>query len=48
MAAAKNAGMKCIAVTNSHPAEKLQKADLIVDTLEKVIIADIQKLFDTE
>jgi beta-phosphoglucomutase family hydrolase len=45
--AAKNAGMKCIAVTNSHPAEKLKEADLIVDTLEKVGVGDIERLFDT-
>jgi beta-phosphoglucomutase family hydrolase len=48
VAAAKNAGMKCIAVTNSHPAEKLREADLIVDTLEKVGVGDIKRLFDTD
>lgn len=48
VAAAKNAGMKCVAVTNSHPAEKLKKADLVIDTLEQVTVADIRKLFDTE
>lgn len=31
--AAKNAGMKCIAVTNTNPASKLKKADLIVRRL---------------
>ena len=34
--AAKKAGMKCVAVTNSHPGNSLKEADLIVDTLEKV------------
>ena len=43
--AAKRAGMKCIAVTNSHPGSRLQKADLIVDTLEKVGISDLEALF---
>jgi HAD superfamily hydrolase (TIGR01509 family) len=32
--AATQAGMRCIAVTNSVPSEQLQKADLIVDSLE--------------
>ena len=34
--AAKQAGMKCLAVTNTHPRTSLKEADLIVDTLEKV------------
>ena len=33
VAAAKRAGMKCLAVTNTHPATSLKEADLIVDTL---------------
>lgn len=45
VAAAKNAGMKCIAVTTSHPREKLEQADLVIDTLEKVGIGDIKRLF---
>jgi beta-phosphoglucomutase family hydrolase len=32
--AAKNAGMKCIAITTTHTAEMLQEADLIIDTYE--------------
>ncbi len=32
--AAKNAGMRCLAVTNSYPAEKLAQADWIVAGLE--------------
>ena len=30
--AAKSAGMKCVAVTNSYPKEKLKEADLIIDS----------------
>jgi beta-phosphoglucomutase family hydrolase len=46
VAAAKQAGMKCIAVTNSHPKNSLKAADLVVDSLEKVSIVGIQKLFN--
>jgi HAD superfamily hydrolase (TIGR01509 family) len=45
VAAAKRAGMKCVAVTNSHPKNSLKKADLIVGTLEAVTIADLISLF---
>jgi beta-phosphoglucomutase family hydrolase len=44
VAACKNAGMKCLAVTNTNPEENLHKADLIVDTLEKVSVVDLNKL----
>jgi len=43
--AAKRAGMKCLAVTNSHPVDKLQNADLVVDSLEKVNINTLKGLF---
>ena len=43
--AAKRAGMKCVAVTNSHPGDKLQNADLVVDSLENVNIAVLKGLF---
>lgn len=33
---ARRAGMKCLAVTNSHPAELLNQADNIVDSLEGI------------
>ncbi|HET9297630.1 MAG TPA: HAD family phosphatase [Candidatus Binatia bacterium] len=33
---AHRAGMKCLAVTNSHPAELLDEADSIVDSLEGI------------
>jgi beta-phosphoglucomutase family hydrolase len=42
---AKRAGMKCVAVTNSHPGGRLKKADLIVATLEAVTITDLAGLF---
>jgi len=34
--AAKRAGMKCVAVLTTHPAEKLQNADLVVNDLGSV------------
>ncbi|MCK4273474.1 MAG: HAD family phosphatase [Dehalococcoidales bacterium] len=45
VSAAKEAGMKCIAVTNSHPGSSLRKANLIVSTLEAVDIDDLNVLF---
>lgn len=45
VAAAKRAGMKCVAVTNSHPRNSLKKADLIVDTLKEVSAGDLAGLF---
>ncbi|OBW63008.1 MAG: tRNA N6-adenosine(37)-N6-threonylcarbamoyltransferase complex dimerization subunit TsaB [Dehalococcoides mccartyi] len=39
--AAKKAGMKCLAVTNSQQPETLKEADLIVDTLGKIGVEDI-------
>ena len=45
VAAAKNAGMKCLAVTNSHSMEALRAADMVVDSLEKVGLVDLQYLF---
>lgn len=46
--AAKAAGMKCIAVTNSFSMETLKKAkaDLIVKTLKEVTVDKIKKLGD--
>jgi beta-phosphoglucomutase family hydrolase len=43
--AAKRAGMKCVAVTNSHPAGELRQADLVVDTLAAIGVADLAALF---
>ncbi len=39
--AAKSAGCKCIAVTNSTTADKLSQADRIVSTLTNVTLADL-------
>ena len=45
VAAAKRAGMKCLAIANSHPRNTLREADLIVDTLEAVSVNDLAGLF---
>jgi beta-phosphoglucomutase len=42
---AKSAGMKCVAVTNSHPGSRLKKADLIAETLENISLDDLKALF---
>jgi len=42
--AAKKAGMRCIAVTNTHPRESLMEADLVVSTLETVSVSDLERL----
>ena len=44
--ACKRAGMCCLAVTNTHPREKLAQADLVVDSLEEVTTADLENLLD--
>jgi len=47
VAAAKRAGMKCLAVLNSHPEAKLGEADLVVDSLEHVSVADLASIFNS-
>jgi beta-phosphoglucomutase family hydrolase len=42
--AAKAAGMKCIAVTTTHPAASLAEADVVVDTLEGITPGDVAAL----
>jgi beta-phosphoglucomutase family hydrolase len=42
---ARRAGMKCLAVTNSHPGSSLNKADLVTDTLVKVNMDTLAALF---
>jgi beta-phosphoglucomutase len=42
--AARRAGMKCLAVTNSHPAELLSEATAVVKSLEEVAIRFLEKL----
>ena len=44
--AAKAAGSKCIAVTNSTAAAKLAKADLVVDSLAEIDINIIERIID--
>jgi len=45
VAGAKRAGMKCVAVANSHPGDKLKEADLIVASLESVSVDDLSRLY---
>ena len=45
--AAKAAGARCIAVTNSTNAENLQQADLVCDSLEQVDVETITNLIDS-
>jgi beta-phosphoglucomutase len=40
VAAAKNAGMKCLAITSTHPRTALSAADRIVDSLEELTLED--------
>jgi beta-phosphoglucomutase family hydrolase len=42
--AAKNAGMLCIAVTNTFPGEDISKADIIVSSLSQVDINTLKSL----
>jgi beta-phosphoglucomutase len=44
VAGARRAGMKCLAVTNSHPAELLGQATAIVKSLEEVNLPFLQNL----
>jgi len=46
VAAAKRAGMRCLAITNTHPRQSLKQADLIVDTLEAITVNDLEKLLN--
>ncbi len=41
---ARRAGMKCMAVTNSHPAELLSEADAVVKSLEDVALPFLQQI----
>ena len=46
--AARAAGAKCIAVTNSTNAEKLCEADLVCDSLEQIDLQTVIELLQTE
>src|SRR4029434_8425492 len=41
---ARQAGMKCLAVSNSHPAELLQEANAVVRSLEEVDLSLLEQL----
>lgn len=43
--AARAAGMRCLAVTNSYPRHKLAAADIVVDGLSGLTITDVERLF---
>jgi beta-phosphoglucomutase family hydrolase len=42
--AAKSAGMRCVAITSSHPREKLTQADLVIDSLTEVSVKELEDL----
>ena len=44
--AAKRASMSCIAVTTTNDSAQLAEADLVVDTLEKVTVSNLERLFN--
>lgn len=44
VSAAKSAGMKCIAITNTRRRNQLKKADLVIDTLQNIGMSDLEKL----
>lgn len=46
--AAKNAGMKAIAVTTTHPRERLKQADIIVESIADVTVEMIEQLLKTD
>jgi beta-phosphoglucomutase family hydrolase len=41
---ARRAGMRCVAVTNTNPAEKLQQADYVLDSLLQITPDFLEKL----
>ena len=45
---AKRAGMKCIALTTTHPEKELYNADLIVKNLSEISSKDIKNLLNIE
>jgi beta-phosphoglucomutase-like phosphatase (HAD superfamily) len=42
--AAKRAGMRCVAVLTTNPAEKLQRADLVVRDLTCLTLEELAKI----
>lgn len=45
--AAKNAGMRCIAVATTNPAEALGAADIVVERLDQLGVEAFQRLLDS-
>jgi CheY-like chemotaxis protein len=45
IAAARSAGMKCLAITNSYPAERLSEAHQVLKTLEGLELERLETLF---
>lgn len=45
VAAAKLAGMRCVAVTNSYPADRFSEADQVIASFEGYHLADAERLF---
>jgi beta-phosphoglucomutase len=43
--AAREAGMRCLAITNSYPADQLTEAELIVDSLAALSLREVESLF---
>jgi beta-phosphoglucomutase family hydrolase len=48
VAAAKRAGMKCVAVTNTNLKAKLKEADIVVDSLKEMTVDSLARLFQTQ
>jgi beta-phosphoglucomutase len=46
--AARAANMKCLAVTNSYPEQLLDEADLVVPTLERLTLQEVEALFNPD
>ena len=46
--AAKAAGARCIAVTNTTPAEELAQADMICDSVQSVTLETLSNMVDSE
>ncbi len=45
VSAAHSAEMRCLAITNSYPKEKLFEAELVIDSLVGLSLKDIEHLF---
>ncbi|MGH7273612.1 MAG: HAD-IA family hydrolase [Nitrospiria bacterium] len=45
IAAARSAGMKCLAIANSYPAERLREAHLVIKSLKGLTLEVIEQLF---